>query len=410
MVSKAEFMHRSHDTYYRTALFLVGLILFLGPLIHCIKLLRFGPMPGAIFFYISFPITTLFFGASYFFGRNFKVLRPNLIEISIFILISIGLVNSLIYQGTLVDIMGNILRLLFSLFIYHTTRRYMTSFHEYRFGQRLAHLGLWGVIASIVVVYTLGVFGPYPLYLGLGTGVAFPALAYQILSPQKNSGLKTFGILLLFILGGKRGPILSALLMYGVGSLFFKGTKQLSVQLMTGLIALSMSVLIFTNVNFEETVKSLPRPIAARVLPFFKMVDRRGFDNVSSGRSEEVLSVFREWKADPISAITGRGFGATFIDVTGKDNSTVHISPIALWYQYGIFGLVFFLALFLIPLQLMFIRPRMSFETKVWCLVALGSISQTLSLYTFFQDPIIWISLALITAEYKNVALLRRSP
>jgi hypothetical protein len=409
VTTKAEDLFRIHDSYYRIALFLVGMVLFLGPLIHCIKLLRFGPMPGAIFFYVSFPLTTLFFGASYFFGRKFNLLRPNLIEISLFALISIGLVNSLIYQGTAVDIMGNILRLLFSLFIYHTTRRYKTSFHEFRFGERLAQMGLWGVITSIAVVYILGVFGPYPLYLGLGTGVAFPALAYQILSPKKNSGFKTFGILLLFILGGKRGPILSAFLMYAVGSIFFKGKKQLSVQFLTGLIVLSVSVLIFTNVNLEETVRSLPRPIAARVLPFFKMVDRRGFDNVSSGRSEEVLSVFREWKADPLSAITGRGFGATFIDVTGKDNSTVHISPIALWYQYGIFGLVFFFALFLIPLHLMFMQPRMSFVTKVWCLVALGSISQTLSLYTFFQDPIIWISVALITAENKNIALLRRS-
>lgn len=392
------------DFYYKLAYNLVLINLFLAPILHCIKLLRFGSAPGAVYFYVSFPIMAMSFIFSFILGRRLSISKPNNMELIILLLFSWSILVTFYFGGDYIDIAGNILRIGFSFTCYHTTKAYFSYLNQINVVNKLALFGFWGAFLAIFIVYFLGVFGPFPLYLGLSTGGLFLLLSICLVYNLRWKWLRVFAIFSLFILGGKRGIMLAALMMI---FLYFIVNIKIKSIIVIGSILATLSCLLLIStlwLNSTETLKILPRPIAARISPFFNTVNRLGYDAMTSGRSEEVIAVVNEWKKSPIIFLTGKGLGATFVDVTGKDNSTIHITPVALTFIFGFpLAALFFTYLCFILFKKFIVYSSLAKEDRVWLFCFVGSLIQTMSLFTIFQDPIIWMSAAALTSNFKKI-------
>ncbi|MGE4497251.1 MAG: hypothetical protein AB7E48_05180 [Deferribacterales bacterium] len=393
-------MYENNDLFNRLAVGIVALTLFFNPVLHCIKLLRMGNTVGAVFFYVTFPLIAIFFGMSLIFGRNLKILRPNFLEIVILTMILWGTVVTLLYAGDAMDVTANLLRMCFSLACYHTTRVYALNLAEQGIDSRLAKYGLAGTFFAVLILYLLGVFGPFPVYLGLGTSSAFIALAYVLVKEPRWKWLYAVFIVILIILGGKRGHMLSAFAMIFLS--FFVSKRMVVPLIILGIMSL-FSIYALSKVDIEKVVSALPKPVAARLIAFVATPDaeetgRTKYDQMTSGRMFEVLAVMSTWKSEPSSMYTGKGFGAAFINQAGDADSTVHISPVALSFIYGVpLASLFMLTVILIVFKNLTSSKSTSANRRLWALSVVGYLVSTLSLYTIFQDPMLWISLGMIS-------------
>lgn len=390
------------DSYFRWAIYFVTITTFLYPVFHCVKLLRGGNEFGAWVFYIFFPTMSLLFFFSFVLGRRMKFYLFNGMEWALILATLWALSVTLLGRGDLVDITGNLLRMVFSFTCYYTTRIYNRSEFMNWATFRLGRYGFWGVFVAVFLLYSLGVFGGMKVYLGLGTGPIFLMLSIYLIGKPSFKWFKVLLCFSLVILGGKRGMMISAALMIltylsvfkkGIVSKFAIATIVFSALLLGTLVA-SMTVNNFSNY--------LPRPVQARILPFFGTLDRQGLDVLTAGRNIEVEAVVRNWQDEPSTFFTGRGFGATFIDVTGEENSTIHIGPVALTYIYGLpVALLLLLSVGGLVLSSLLRVSKLSDLEKIWLLCGIGALLDTLSLYTFFQDPFIWIAMGMISKPIK---------
>lgn len=394
--------YANNDIYNRIAINLVIFVLFFNPILHCIKLLRFGNTIGAAFFYVTFPLIASFFVLSLFFGRNYKTGRPDIIEIIILTMLLWGSIVTIIHSGSIVDILANALRMVFALACYHTTRVYAKNFTEQNIDLRMAKYGFLGTFIAVIILYSLGVYGPFPVYLGLGTSSIFVALAYVLVKKnQYKKWIYACFVFMIIVLGGKRGHMLSAFVIIFVN--FFLSKKNF-IPFVVFLSAFVFGFFIVISTDIQKTIELLPKPIAARVIPFIvfqneeALTNRSAYDAITSGRMNEVVAVLDLWKKEPFAKYTGKGLGATFINQAGDPDSTVHISPIALSFIFGVpLTVVLISAITLLVIKNLLTYKKITNDRKIWVLAAVGYLMSTLSLFTIFQDPLIWISLGMIS-------------
>lgn len=393
------------DAYFRAGIWITALALFLSPILQTLKLLDFGSSIARAFFYFKLSATSLVFAASFLtlLGRNRLRLGP--LELLLGFLLVWGGTVTLFFGGTPIDIGGNLLRVAFVLACFQTARRYGHTPDVGGALRKFAVAGIAGVLAGLVLLYSLGVFGPRPVYLGLSTQGLFIPLAYVLAREGKRDWLWIGLIMALIVAGGKRGNMLAALGMVLVGVLFVRemsARKVLAVSAVTAGMAF-----LLVGADLARVSGALPAPFANRFLPWIPGAGGGpGIDLVeaTATRFSEVLAVVEMWKENTIATISGFGLGAAIPKGYGTEASTVHVSPVALAFQYGIpLAVLVVGAICWIPVRwLLEGRRARGTQERTWWLTGVGLLALSATVMTVFQDPVLWMALGTVAATNRG--------
>lgn len=392
------------DGYFRTGVWITVVVLALSPPLQSVKLLDITRVFGQGLFYAHLTLTTLLFGASFllFLGRN--RLRLDGLDLLLACLLAWGGAFTLFFGGSPVDIGGNVLRIVFVLSCYQMARRYADTATVSRALRRFGVLGAVGVLAGLAIIYSLGVFGPLPVYVGLSTQGLFVALAYVLAREESHDWLWVALLMVLIIAGGKRGNMLAALGMIVAGVLF---VRRMSVGKAVTVVGVSAGAAFFlVGINYGALAGALPEPVAQRFLVWIPGASgTAGIDlaTATANRFTEVLAVVEMWKENPTAMFSGFGFGAIIPKGYGTTASTVHISPVALAFQFGIpLAVIVLAALWWIPVRWLFRRrSSASVEERTWWLTGVGLLALSATVMTVFQDPVLWLALGRLSAAGK---------
>lgn len=388
------------DWFFRVAVGFAALALFLAPVLQALKLLDLTAAPGRALFYFRLSATTLAFSASYLLLLSRNRLKVSGLDVLLVFLLVWGGVFTVFFGGTVVDIAGNLLRLAFILACYQTARRYAHTVDLSRALKWFGVLGLAGVVVGLIVVYWWGVLGGRPVYLGLSTQGLFVALAFVLAREGDGDWLWVGLFMLLIVAGGKRGNMLAAMGMILVAVLFVRRMSRRKVAAVSFVTV--CAAFLFVGIDYAVLAGALPEPLAQRFLVWIPG-SGTGIDlaEATSNRVTEVLAVVEMWKETPMATISGFGLGAIIPKGAAATASTVHISPVALAFQYGIpLAAMVLLAIYAVPVRtLLQERSSLGVEERTWCLTAVGLLALSTTVFTVLQDPVLWVALGRLSAR-----------
>ena len=329
-------------------------------------------------------------------------------EILILITAILGTLVTL-YSGELKDLIGgNLVRLILTFSAYRVGRKYTSQEDSLKYLKSWAIFGGVGTAIGVAIIYAFGVIGGMPVYLGLGTEAINVALAYVLVRRDPKRLFWLLVVIALILGGGRRGNMLAmvgVLSMYGVFSLQMKGINMR--RLTTYAVAFITCVVAVTTFNTSEIaasfIESLPKPLAARFEAWGltgKKVDAR---EASAGRSDEINSVLDQFRRSPERILCGFGFDAKITLPTGEEVRTVHFTPLALVFQYGLLGIPIFAFAILLPVFCV-IRGanRLEPEEMSWCLVTLSLVLLSFTIFTFFQTQALWVGAGVMMGNYRR--------
>lgn len=388
------------DTFFRVGIAVTGLTLLVAPAVQSLKLLDITAALGAGLFYFKLVATTLAFGASALLLLSRNGLRVGLLDLLLGFLLVWGGIFTVFFGGKISDIAGNLFRLVFILACYQTARRYASTVDMSRVLKFFGVAGFVGVVGGLAIVYGWGVLGGRPVYLGLSTQGLFVALAYFLAREGDLDWLWVGLVMLLIVAGGKRGNMLAAMGMILAGVLFVRrmsGRKAAAISIGIGCLAV-----LLVGIDYALLAGALPEPLAQRFLVWIPG-SGTGIDlaEATANRVTEVLAVVEMWKETPIATVSGFGLGAVIPKGAGTTASTVHISPVALAFQYGIpLAVLVLIAIYAIPIRtLLRSRHLVGVEDRTWGLAALGLLALSTTVLTVFQDPVLWLALGRLSGR-----------
>lgn len=380
---------------------LYGFLFLLAPVIHSLKIIRLSIEVGAYTFYVS---TVIYFFLNLIFAlnnyREILKIKMYFIDFLLVVMLLFGMAATLVFMGDIIDISGNFLRFATSLLIFWNFRILfsdpkISNYLNGKYLNKLSLYGLIGVIISLIVVYST-ILGGNGVYLGLSTENIVPFIGQNI----QYAPLKMIFGILLTVLGGKRGVILGVML----GSIFIlilKNKKIFSFKKSVSFLLLIGPILIIgLSIQSDQFFDSLPRSLQRRVEPFRIDDTQSGTIDLSkatSGRNREVEAVFLQWRRDPLTIWTGKGFGAAFtLQHSDEQDSSVHISPIGVSFLVGIpLGLAFYAVLFFYFFKFK-IQNR---EKQVWFFIFFFTVLNSFTVFSIFQNPLFWISFAALLSN-----------
>lgn len=400
-------LNKKADIFYRIAIQIVFIRLLIGPFLHSLKLIHTGGDFGVIFLYLTLPLLAIFFSLSLLFGEKPKGESLDFLGYSLLLTIAWASIWTLFYLGSVVDIAGNFLRLVMSFCCYFTTKRYLNTETFLNLEKKIIKFGLIGVSLGLAVTYFTLIRGG-AVYLGLSTDSALPSIAYSLVYggwPGIIGGI-------FIVMGGKRGIMLAmmfAIILYNI--LFGSRKKILIATVFLFVLGTGMALFINTQKDIVAVVDKLPRPVQSRIQPFLTEGDNDiDIQNATQSRSTEVESVVKIWKKNNTMIFTGMGLGAWFTDVYGLIDNTIHISPVALSFQFGIpFAVLLLFAIFSRPfIAATHYKKKLDKQGMFWVVLSLAFLFTTFSVFEIFQNPLIWICLARISSKQmvKNTNLI----
>lgn len=393
------------DQLYRWGVWLAVFNAFLSPILQVFKLLQISPWIPAALFYVGLPFITLCFAGSLYLRKDVNWWKLDPMELVLFTALVWGCAQTPMYGGAISDIAGNLLRITFALAAYKATRLYGADILMREIVPLLARWGFWGVLWALFGLYAFGVFGPMYVYLSLNSEEIFVAFALALTLNDARRMPYSTAVFLMIVLGGRRGAILAALAMillkyamnWNVGQdAKWRRTVLLSIGL--GIVLGLVGFVKWAQSNIE-VFDSLPVGAQARIVPLLLATEEGDATTLTGKRNVEVEAVFRQWADDPVQMITGQGYGATWVNEKGEDDSTVHFSPVAVSMIYGVpYAALIYLAMLWLPF-VSFVRAIIGHgdrEEQIWGLVTFGLIVLSLTGFSIFQNYVLWIGLGML--------------
>ncbi|NER93882.1 MAG: hypothetical protein F6J86_08585 [Symploca sp. SIO1B1] len=399
----------SKNYFYKLGVYFVTLVLFLSPIIDTARLLQYTKSWSALWFYTTLPTLTILFSlAAWNFPKKLENIHFDQLEIILIISVLWSLWFTAYYGGNYMDICGNIIRIFLALGCYRSTKKLTKHIDIKALHHRLAIAGFWGILVAIIILYTFGVYGSRPVYLGLSTAGLFPSMAIALSGYSIYHTFLSFGIAVLVILGGKRGSMLAMVVMILVSLLLSKKRGFTKVEFFLYILIITIIVVGITiNLinGFEYGINSfLPDMIVNRFQVFINYFSSGNLDiNLAlSERHLDILDSWRAWQNDKMALFSGFGLGAVIESSAGVSRSTIHISPIALAYIFGMpLAIILIVKVVNIPIKniVKFKRNKLDIERLQWCLTSIGLLAMSLSVFSFLQDPVLWISLGVLSGQ-----------
>lgn len=393
------------DQLYRWGVWLAVFNAFLSPILQVFKLLQISPWIPAALFYTGLPFITLCFVGSLYLRKDVKTWKFDPVEMVLFTALLWGCAQTPFYGGAVSDIAGNLMRITFALAAYKATRLYGADILMREIVPQLARWGFWGVFWALFGLYAFGVFGPMYVYLSLNSEEIFVAFALALTLNDARRIPYSTAVFLMIVMGGRRGAILAALAMillkyamnWNVGqNAKWKRTVLLSIGL--GVVLGLVGFVQWAKSNVE-VFQSLPAGAQARIVPLLLATEDGDATTLTGKRNVEVEAVFAQWANDPVQMITGQGYGATWVNEKGEDDSTVHFSPVAVSMIYGVpYAVLIYVAMLWLPFVSL-VRAIIGHgdrEEQIWALVTFGLIVLSLTGFSIFQNYVLWIGLGML--------------
>lgn len=275
---------------------------------------------------------------------------------------------------------------------------------------KFANWMFWGLLISIISykiapyigikVYSIGVVSIFSL---------FPLIVFF----QNKEWFKVSLTIILLILGGKRGVLLSGLL-----SFIIIGVGQKSIKKTTRFIVIISSLIIFISLFYVSMSPSRITKMPSEVQPMLtRMMHTNPFSDFNriyaDPRVREVEGAIRPLVDEPISIITGRGGGYSYeyTDVDGNFEKTLHnthFSPVAVLTRYGI---VYLAILYIFIIKTLYLNyrimkaNRLSFELIVLLMYAVASFVNSFTAFTLYLDYLFILCLGLLNQNQRTVVV-----
>ena len=241
------------------------------------------------------------------------------------------------------------------------------------------------------------------LYLGVGTGDLIFPLAYFLAYKQYRYALLT---LVLFMLSGKRGPLVAALVLVLL-HMPLPGRCRLATRV--AFVAGTALLIVLVSFAAEPLVKALALPsFIMEILDKWYMAnffnENFNIDHAFSGRNQELVLSFAAFATQIQHWFIGMGYGwSYFFDAVIQGSATtnfrvhyVHMSPANLVLLYGVPITSLFFVLVWLTLSRAYAYSASVTErpmVRVLVLFWLGSFVSSLSGYSYPTDPLFWLVL-----------------
>lgn len=279
---------------------------------------------------------------------------------------------------------------------------------------------IWLVIIFFIVLSFFWVVSIFifdgNLYLGIGTGyLILPFSYYLVHSKFKLS----FFVFLLILLSGKRGPLLSGILVF-LFFLPFYFKKNLIKSILITLITVGffLFLILITEglTNFEGLPIYLSGPLQ-KLSVLNPNAESYNEDLAFSGRNQELILASTHFFKSPINIFIGHGFGWSYFfnaviqgsTTTDFDVHYVHIAPANFFLTLGFPLAVLILSTigfgFVKAYLISMIKPP-SKITLVILLFWIGDFANSLSGYSYPIDPLFWLSLAYLKVNMYKLKLM----
>ncbi|MFW5697669.1 MAG: hypothetical protein ACOCX1_03825, partial [Fimbriimonadaceae bacterium] len=217
-------------TVARDKRIVLGYLIFtlgLSLVVQTFRLLRLTSGAEAILFYFVLTSTTF---ALLWLVVRLRAFKPLTFADGLFALLAgLGLLGIVTHGAMLEDVVGNGLRLMQSWAALRIGL-YLATTELLEFFRKFAKVGLYGTIVSIFLLYSLGVFGPLSVYLGMNSEHLTAALASL---PAKGASHPVV-VVLLSLLSGKRGPLLAVFIVAVLAAVVLRGRGRTVIALGIG--------------------------------------------------------------------------------------------------------------------------------------------------------------------------------
>lgn len=394
-LSKERAIPENAGPAYRAALGFLLFILLVGPALDALRLVRVSALPSTVLFYVTLPLLSILFGGAAVTTRR-RAGRIDGIEIALLLALLWGVTRTIMVGGTALDVGGNALRVLFSLSVYRSSRLSLRHPRtRITLARRISLLGLAGVVLGVLITYW-GVATGRQVYLGLSSEGAFPAIIQSLVLGSGWNQTAMLGLIVV-VLAGKRGPIIAII---GTMAVYY-GLFARRWRAAVAVCAILVAVVSVSLAGPTRLLARLPSPVQSRVQPFLVGAGNVDLNVATAGRTAEVEYVIDRWREEPLLLISGGGLGATILSSGGATKSTIHISPVAVVYIWGLpIGLLLYWSIGkLLVDSLITARNWENRYGLYWLLVALSYFFTTFSVFSLLQSPILWISLGALSAS-----------
>lgn len=358
---------------------------------HTFKLTKISYEIGEWFFYFSFPCSVVLL---IFALRRIPIYgtRPLIIILFMSMLVVGNIVSVATYGSELdlIDITADNLRLIFVIFILSIYwGRNIDFFISYSFIRAFVFLSALFIVASLALMFLFNYRG-ISVYFGLQSVLALSGLAYGLVY-KKNFWI-VFSLVLV-VLSGKRGVYVAYILTLLFYFLLIKSGKNSKLKKTIFLFFMFIVLILSYRLGM------VPESILNRFQSFFD--PDINWRIATAGRNLEVIAVAEQFSISPLNFLYGFGMGAGFVNSAGVVDSTIHISPIAIVFKFGVFYAIAIYGSILIVLKNVLAKyPNTNLESNrpclFWLLVFVGELGYTLTTFTFFQSFILWLAFSVI--------------
>lgn len=334
---------------------------------------------------------------------DFKNMKLKLVEVFLLIFPGMHSLYGLLINGLNRNTFSHLFTSTFFavLLIYARNQRFVFT---RKLQLKFANWMFWGLLISIisyklapligVKVYSVGIISIFML---------FPMITFF---NYKNK-FKFILTIILLVLGGKRGVLLSGLLAFvsvGLGQKSIKNSTRITVLVTASALSFSMFYMSMS----PSRIMQLPDGIQPM---FVRMMRTNPFSQYSSIDSDprilEVKGAMAPLIENPLYILIGRGGGYSYeyLDATGnfvKELHNTHFSPVAILSRYGIiytFILYFFILKTIYINYRKMIKNKLSLEKQVLLIYVIASFINSFTAFTIYLDYLFILSLGLLNSN-----------
>jgi len=254
------------------------------------------------------------------------------------------------------------------------------------------------------------------LYLGIGTGYLILPFAYYLVHSKFKL---SFFVFFLILVSGKRGPLLSVIIVFLFFlPFYFKKNliKSIFITLITVGFFLFLILITEGLTNFEGLPIYLSGPLQ-KLSVLNPNAESYNEDLAFSGRNQELILASTHFFKSSINIFIGHGFGwSYFFNAVIQGSTTtdfnvhyVHIAPANFFLTLGFPLAVLILSTigfgFVKAYLISIIKPP-SKITLVILLFWIGDFANSLSGYSYPIDPLFWLSLAYLKVNMYKLKLM----
>jgi hypothetical protein len=319
----------------------------------------------------------------------------------------VGILNGGVARYMLSHFFGALFMLCLYFYSYNTISLVKIDLN---FIENISKKIFYSALIFITLFWAIKLFWRPNLYLGIGPSYMILTIAYGLV--KRKHWITLFSVLL-FLLTGKRGPILAAFSIIFLFYLipFFKFRIISLVKIVLLFIVFSAFSFFLYN-KYSDIFESIElfSGLINKILMVNPYLESYDPDLAYSGRNVELELAFKKFNSNLFYPFAGMGYGWSYYfnaDVTGSTSSNffvhyIHIGPLNFLFLYGYFLFVPFIIILIYIIIKLYLKNLIFKVDDIKLIIGLyliGDFVNSLSGYSYPINPIFWIFLAYASNE-----------